>query len=132
MGVFKDSSHLQDVLGGFFELLAKDSNVGPKLLQSKLIIKFIYREPELSITIDLSNGTQAEFTFNDNVKKPTVEMSMKADVAHKFWMGELNLVMALARREMVAKGPVPKILQILPIIKPAYKLYPDYIKTKGL
>lgn len=131
MGVFKDANHLQDVIGGFFELLAVTDSIAPKLLSTKLILKFIYKEPELTITIDLS-GPKTVITFNDSEKKPTIEMTMKADIAHKFWMGDLNLVMALARREMVAKGPVPKILQILPIIKPAYKLYPEYIKTKGL
>lgn len=131
MSLFQSSAQLQDVLGGFFELLASDPNVGPKLLASKLMIKFVYREPDLSITIDLT-GEKAIFTFNDNAKKPVVEMSMKADTAHKFWLGELNLVIALARREIVAKGPIPQILKMLPIIKPAYKLYPDYIKQKGL
>ncbi len=131
MSLFKSAAELQDVLGGFFELLAKDPNVGPKLLASKLILKFVYREPDLSITIDLT-GEKAIFSFNDHAKKPIVEMSMKADTAHKFWLGELNLVIALARREMVAKGPIPQILKMLPIIKPAYKLYPDYIKQKGL
>lgn len=117
-------------MGGFFELLALDPEVGPKLLSSKLILKFVYREPDLSITIDLT-GDKMVLTFNDNEKKPIVEMSMKADTAHKFWLGELNLVIALARREMVAKGPIPKILKLLPIIKPAYKIYPEYIKEKG-
>ena len=43
-----------------------------------------------------------------------------------------NLVIALARREMVAKGPIPKILKLLPVIKPAYELYPKYLSEKGL
>lgn len=131
MATFSSSEQLQDVLGGFFQALAQDPTVGPKLLGSNLLIKFNYREPELSITIDLK-GDDVVLTFNDEEKKPEVEMTMKADTAHKFWLGKLNLVMALARREITAKGPVPKILKLLPIIKPAYKLYPEYIQTKGL
>lgn len=131
MPTFQSADQLKQVLGGFFELLAVDPNVGPKLLNSKLIIKFTYREPDASITIDLT-GDKAVFTFDDAEKKAMVEMSMKADTAHKFWLGKVNLIIALARREITAKGPVPKILKLLPIIKPAYKLYPDYIKDKGL
>ena len=127
--IFRDSSHLKQVLGGFFETLTADSNIGPKLLASKLILKFIYREPDASITIDLT-GDKAVFTFDDAVKKPIVEMGMKADTAHKFWMGDVNLVIALARREITAKGPIPSILKLLPIIKPAYKLYPEYVQGK--
>ncbi|EKD42193.1 MAG: hypothetical protein ACD_73C00277G0001 [uncultured bacterium] len=131
MGVFQNADQLKTILGDFFKLLAADSLIGPKLLDSKMVIKFIYREPDASITIDLL-GDAAVFSFDDTEKKPTVEMAMKADTAHKFWMGEVNLVIALARREITAKGPVPKILKLLPIIKPAYKLYPDYIKSKNL
>lgn len=130
MSQFKSSEQLKEVLGGFFELLGAHPEIGPKLLASKMIIKFTYREPDLSITIDLM-GEKPIFTFNDETKKPNVEMGMKADTAHRFWMGDLNLVIALARREITAKGPVPKILQLLPIIKPAYKLYPEYIKQKN-
>lgn len=131
MAAFSDSNQLKDVLGGFFELLANDEVIGPKLLGAKMIIKFNYKNPDASITIDLT-GDKAVFTFDDQDKKPQVEMSMKADTAHKFWQGKVNLVMALTRREIVAKGPVPKILKLLPIIKPAYKLYPDYISDKNL
>ena len=96
-----------------------------------MVIRFNYSEPALTITIDLT-GENPIITYDDTIKKPEVEMSMKADVAHRFWFGKVNLVIALARREMVAKGPIPKILKLLPVIKPAYELYPKYLSEKGL
>ncbi|MBI2083326.1 MAG: SCP2 sterol-binding domain-containing protein [Deltaproteobacteria bacterium] len=130
MPTFENSDRLQQVLGGFFEYLLSDPQMGPKLINSKLVLKFNYKEPDLSITVDLSRE-KPEITFNDASKSPEVEMSMKADIAHRFWMGKVNLMIALARREMVAKGPIPKILRLLPIIKPAYQMYPNYLKEKG-
>ena len=124
MATFESSEKLKEILGGFFQYLADNPEIGAKLLASKMIMKFIYSEPELAITIDLT-GEKAVITFNDEEKKAEVAMSMKADVAHRFWFG-------LARREMVAKGPIPKILKLLPIIKPAYDLYPKYLQEKGL
>lgn len=131
MPTFNSSDQLKVILGGFFKNLADDETIGKKLLDSNLILKFNYREPDASITIDLS-GDKAVFLFDDSTVKPDVEMSMKADTAHQFWLGKVNLPIALARRAITAKGPIPKILKLLPIIKPAYKLYPDYIKEKGL
>lgn len=131
MATFESSEKLKEILGGFFQYLADNPEIGAKLLASKMIMKFIYSDPELAITIDLT-GEKAVITFNDEEKKAEVAMSMKADVAHRFWFGKVNLVMALARREMVAKGPIPKILKLLPIIKPAYDLYPKYLQEKGL
>lgn len=126
MGYFKDSEDLQKRLGGFFFELVRHPEIGAKLKASKLIIRFNYKNPELSITADCTKP-EVELSFNNATTKPEVEMFMDADVAHKFWLGEVNLVMALARRQMVVKGPIPRILKLLPVIKPAYPMYKAYI-----
>ena len=58
-------------------------------------------------------------------------MTMKADFAHYFWHGKANLLQALTRREVVAKGNIPKVLKLLPILEPAYQLYPQFLSEKG-
>jgi len=131
MAYFKSSKQLQEVLGGFFERLFADPNIGPKLRVAELKVQFNYSDPNLSISADTAEEP-VELRFNDKAFKPDVELSMKADVAHRFWFGKVNLVAALTRREMVAKGPIPKILRLLPAIKPAYELYPKYLREKGL
>ena len=142
MGTFQSSDQLVEVLGGFFRHLLTHPEIGPKLVASHLILRFNYKEPDASLTVDLS-GSQPVVSGNSGKlaqgavegeapRAPEIEMSMKADVAHRFWLGQVNLVVALARREIIAKGPIPKILKLLPIIKPAFQLYPEYIKGKGL
>ncbi|MBI1909071.1 MAG: SCP2 sterol-binding domain-containing protein [Deltaproteobacteria bacterium] len=130
MATFENSAKLIEVLSGFFQFLSQDPGIGPKLLASRLILRFNYKEPEASLTVDLS-GPQVVILANDTERKPEVEMSMKADVAHRFWLGQVNLMIALTRREITAKGPIPKILKLLPIIKPAYTLYPRYLEERG-
>jgi hypothetical protein len=58
-------------------------------------------------------------------------MTMKADVAHAFWHGKVNLLSALAKKDIVAQGPIPKILKLLPTVEPLYKQYPLLLKEKG-
>jgi hypothetical protein len=130
MATFESGEKLREVIGGFFEFLTANPEMAAKLLASRMVLKFNYTEPDYAITIDLT-GEKPVITYNDSEKKPEVEMSMKADVAHRFWFGKVNLVMALARREMVARGPIPKILKLLPVIKPAYALYPKYLQERG-
>jgi len=43
----------------------------------------------------------------------------------------VNLVQALSKGEMKAKGPIPAILKLLPAIKPAYTLYPQHLREIG-
>jgi len=130
MSVFDNSEKFEEVLGGFFKLIAATPQVADKLLASKLIIRFIYSDPDLVLVIDCS-GDAVDVRVGDNETKAIVEMSMKADIAHKFWFGKVNLTMALTRRQMIAKGPVPKILKLLPAIKPTYAMYPKYLDENG-
>lgn len=130
MGLFENSEKFEEVLGGFFRQLAEEPKIADKLLKSKMIIRFNYTDPDLVIVVDCS-GDEIDVRPHDTETKATVEMSMTADVAHKFWFGKVNLTKALTRKEMIAKGPIPKILKLLPAIKPAYELYPKYLEENG-
>jgi hypothetical protein len=56
---------------------------------------------------------------------------MKADVAHRFWLGKVNISLALAKGEMRAKGPVPKILKLVPLAKSLFPRYQDSLVKAG-
>ncbi len=130
MGSFTSSEQFETMLGGFFEHLTTVPSIAEKLLASKLIIRFKYTDPDVVLVVDCS-GDALEIRRGDSETTATVEMFMTADVAHRFWFGKVNLMMALTRKQMVAKGPVPKILELLPAIKPAYQLYPTYLRENG-
>lgn len=130
MAVFKSTEKFEEVLGGFFNLIGDTPLVADKLLKSNLIIRFTYTDPDLVLLIDCS-GDKIDIHAHDTDTKAIVEMKMNADIAHKFWFGKVNLTMALTRRQMVAKGPVPKILKLLPAIKPTYAMYPKYLEENG-
>jgi putative sterol carrier protein len=130
MGLFKSSEKFEKVLGGFFNQVSDTPSVADKLLASKLIIRFTYTDPDVVIVVDCS-GDKVDVRPGDTETKAEVEMSMSADIAHKFWFGKVNLMAALTRRQMVAKGPIPKILKLLPAIKPTYTMYPKYLEDNG-
>ncbi len=129
--VFADTETLYDVLIDFYERLKADPEIGPALLGSNLCVQFVYKKPSATITID-ARGETLEIFRGDFDGTPEVTMTMNADFAHKFWHGRANLVSALTRRQVVARGNVPKTLKLLPILKPAYALYPQFLREKGL
>jgi len=65
-------------------------------------------------------------------KTPLVTMKMSGDSVHKFWLNQLNIPKALALRQVIAKGPVNKVLQVLPLLKPGKEMYPEYCKKYNL
>ncbi len=130
MGLFKDSETFENMLGGFFKLMADTPAIADKLLASDLIVRFRYSDPDVVIVVDCS-GDRIDVRPGDNETKEIVDMSMSADIAHKFWFGKVNLMAALTRKQMIAKGPIPKILKLLPAIKPSYAMYPKYLEENG-
>ena len=135
MAVFEDAAELYECIGGFFKEAAGNPDMGPKIRESELIITFNYSDPDSQITVDAKNPP-AEGQFFTIITGPSglsadVTMSMSADVAHRFWFGKVNLVQALSKGDMTARGPIPSILKLLPAIKPAYTLYPEYLTRIG-
>lgn len=130
MGLFKSSEEFEKVLAGFFRRVGEAPEVAEKLLASKLVIRFTYTDPDVVIVVDCS-GDQIDVRPGDTDSQAEVNMSMSADIAHKFWFGKVNLMSALTRKQMVAKGPIPKILKLLPAIKPTYAMYPQYLDENG-
>lgn len=130
MGLFESSEKFEEVLGGFFRHLADTPSIADKLLASKLIIRFSYTDPDVVLLVDCS-GDKLDIRPGDTETKAEVDMSMSADIAHRFWFGKVNLMAALTRKQMVAKGPIPKILKLLPAIRPSYAMYPKYLDENG-
>ena len=136
MAIFKDAEQFYETVGELMTRAKKDPKVGPKIAKSKLILQFRYTDPKAMTTINAKGKPTQPDSFVDIIHgecdlKPDVTMTMKADVAHAFWHGKVNLMAALSKKDIVAKGPIPKILKLLPAIKPLYDDYPILLKEKG-
>ena len=136
MTVFKNAEQFYETVGELMERAKTDPKVGPKIAKSKLILQFRYTDPDAMTTINARSKPTQPDAFVDIIQgdcdlKPDVTMTMKADVAHAFWHGKVNLMAALSKKEIIAKGPIPKILKLLPAIKPLYDDYPALLKEKG-
>ncbi|NLG72068.1 MAG: hypothetical protein GX495_08530 [Chloroflexi bacterium] len=136
MAVFKDSAQFYECVGELMDRAKCDPQVGPKIAKSGIIIQFRYTDPEAVTTVNARDKPKQPGAYVDVIHgpcdlKPDVIMTMKADLAHAFWHGKVNLVAALSKKEIVATGPIPKILKLLPAVQPLYKTYPMLLKEKG-
>jgi hypothetical protein len=136
MGVFRDSQQFYACVGELMDRAKSDPRGGPKIAKSGIIIQFRYAEPEAMTTINARDKPTQVGAFVDVIHgpctlKPDVVMTMRADLSHAFWHGRVNLVAALAKRDIIASGPIPKILKLLPAIEPLYQTYPALLREKG-
>ncbi|HEY9756039.1 MAG TPA: SCP2 sterol-binding domain-containing protein [Oculatellaceae cyanobacterium] len=127
MPVFADTNELYAVMTELWAQIKADPVMSHELLKSQLIVRFHYKEPEGYITVDGSDGKEIKITLGDCDAKPIVELTMKSDVAHAFWSGKENPAVALLNGKMMSKGPVNKALALLPVVKPAFQLYPSIV-----
>ena len=136
MPTFRDSQQFYACVGELMDRAKSDPRVGPKIARSGIIIQFRYTQPDATTTINARGTPSQPGAFVDVIHgacalKPDVVMTMTADISHAFWHGKVNLVAALAKRTIVATGPIPKILKLLPAIEPLYKAYPALLREKG-
>lgn len=128
MGTFTTADDIYECIGSLFTWAGEHKELAPKFKELGIVIRMSYTEPEAKITIDTKT---LEWTRGEDGRTPDVEFFMKGDVGHRFWLGKVNLLVALAKRDVVAKGPITKIMKILPILKPMYEHYPKILKQKG-
>ena len=133
MPYFDDINPFYDLLVGVFDELMQDDVIRQKALDSKLLVKFAYNSPVGEYWIDC-RGDKVEVYPGGPPEEMTPDacLSMELDTAHAFWCGQLNLLGALSSGDIQADGSVPKLLKMLPVIKPAYAIYVNLLKEKGL
>jgi putative sterol carrier protein len=118
-------------IGRLFEELAEDDELSPKFRRANTIVQYQYRNPESQVTVDLREDSDGQVDCGETDLEPEVIMSMEADTAHKFWLGKVNVTVALARGQMKAKGPVAKILKLVPLVKPVFPRYKAQLEQAG-
>lgn len=130
MPYFKDADEVYAYIGKLFEDLMEDEELGSKFENANTVVQYRYRDPESQITVDLRPGG-GSVDFGPTELAPEVVMSMEADTAHRFWLGKVNITIALARGQIKAKGPVAKILKLVPLVKPVFPRYRQMLEDGG-
>lgn len=131
MAVFKDADEVYAYIGKLFQDLTDDEELAPKFRKANTVVQYVYRDPESTITVKLREGEDGQVDLGETTLDPEVVMSMEADTAHRFWLGDVNVTVALARGQMKAKGPVAKILKLVPLTKPVFPRYRKMLEDAG-
>lgn len=121
MTTFSDADEVYRYIGGVFRIAADHPEIGPRMRAANITMQVNYSDPAASLTIRFQEPMEViEGGQDDNAD---VRLSMPADIAHKYWRGEYNLAVGLAKGQVKAKGPVNKILKLVPITKPLFPIY---------
>jgi putative sterol carrier protein len=128
MSYFADDTEAYAYLAGVFRQAADHPEVGPALAGAGITLQLQYSDPDCQTTVRLQDPV--EVIEGDTDVQPDVTLILSADDADKYWRGELNLAVALAKKRARSKGPVNKILKLVPLTKPMFPIYREMVTTK--
>jgi putative sterol carrier protein len=103
MPFFSDEAEVYRYLGGVFEQ-AKQTDAGPKLASADIDLQIYYSDPDSQLLVTMRGDNIGVHSGEEN-EDADVKLYMPADIADKFWRGEYNLAVGLAKGQVKAKGP---------------------------
>lgn len=120
---FKDADEVRHFIGSVFQVGFDDAEVGPRMRDTGIVVKFEFTEPDADLVVDM--GRQ-EIGDGTGMAAPQATMKMTADTGSAYWQGKVNLPMAMARGRIKVDGNVASLLKLAPLGK---RLFPKYVAT---
>ncbi len=132
---FRSATEFQEVMDQVFDIMSTDDEMGPKLRDAETPQRFEFPDVDLVVNItyapEISDGQHLRWVWSDDVDwEPAVGMKMNADVANRYFQGEENVAMAIARRRIKTSGDVKKALSLIPITKPIFARYRELVEER--
>lgn len=132
MAVFGSTEELYDVLLPFYNTLVTDPVIGPQFAKANTSFRIRHHDPDGVFLLEAtSEPVEIYHAAEADGREAAVELTMSGDDGHRFWLGELNLPMALARKKIKVDGGVTKLLGLVPAMQPAYGAYRQYLDGLG-
>jgi hypothetical protein len=131
MATFKDTDEVYAVQGRFLAEVTNDPQLKAKFVGANTSFLVNYTEPEAHILVDCTQDPPVVTTGVPADTKAEIGLRMGADEGHKFWLGQLNMTAAMARRKVAISGSMAKAMKLLPAMKPAFPRYKAFLQANG-
>jgi hypothetical protein len=133
MGVeFRSEKEFRTVIDRVFSMMSEDPDMGPKLRDADVPQRFEFTDVDLVLNIRAArSGEEGNlyWEWSDDVDwEPKVRMAMSSETANRYFQGKENVAMALARRRIKSGGDVKAALSLIPITKPIYARYREFLE----
>jgi hypothetical protein len=134
MTEFQSPTEFREVMDRAFTLMSTDPEMGPKLRDARVPQRFEFPDQDAVVNITYHEGGgehNLRWEWSDEVDwEPKVKMSMSSETANKYFQGKENVAVALARRRIKSGGDVKAALSLIPITKPIYARYREYLERE--
>jgi hypothetical protein len=131
---FESAKDLREAIDQVFSMMDADPDMGPKLRDADTPQRFEFSDFDIVVNIRAAREDEPgnlHWEWSDDVDwKPKVQMTMSSEVANRYFQGKENVARAVARRRIKTGGDVKAALALIPITKPIYEQYRDYVERE--
>ena len=131
---FSSEDEFVEVIDAVFSMMDDDPDMGPKLRDADVPQRFEFTDLDLVVNIRAASDGEdgnLHWEWSDEVDwDPKVKMAMSSETANKYFQGKENVAVAIARRRIKTSGDVKAALALIPITKPIYDQYRDYVERE--
>ena len=136
MAVFPDVETAKKCLGGMFDMIAADENLGPRFANLAAKVRFEFVDPDFNIMLDMTKpdeqGRPITVIKGECDIEPDAVLKFDCDFAHTFFQGKANVLLGVMKRKIVvSKGSVDELEKIIPAMKSAFAKYPGMLEQLG-
>ena len=131
---FESAKELREVIDAVFTMMDSDPEMGPKLREADTPQRFEFSDFDAVVnvrgTTDDEDGN-LHWVWSDDVDwESKVQMTFSSEVANRYFQGKENVPMAVARRRIKTSGDLKAALALIPITKPIYAQYREYLERE--
>jgi hypothetical protein len=132
---FKSPAEFREVMDKVFTLMSTDPDMGPKLRDAETPQRFEFPDVDMVVNLtfaeEAADGQYLRWEWSDEIGwDPLVQMKMDSDVANRYFQGEENIAIAIARRRVKASGDVKRALNLVPITKAVFPKYKELLEEE--
>lgn len=129
--MFNSPAEVEATQAEFLKELLREEAVAAKVRDANVSFVLSYSDPTCSIHVDCV-PSPAVVSFSSGEQPADVELKMSAENGHLMWLGELNMMGAMARRKIKVKGNAAKMMGLLPMMSMATPRYREFCKQRGM
>ena len=131
MSTFATADEVYATIGTFMQEVTREPDMRPKFVAAQTSFRVTYTDPAAVMTVDCTQDPPV-VTLGESDTPAEIDLGMSADDGHAFWMGQLNMTVALAKKKVRVAGPMSKMMKLLPAMRPAFPKYRAFIAERGV
>ncbi|MGW3951272.1 hypothetical protein ACWEKM_10090 [Streptomyces sp. NPDC004752] len=128
MSTFSSGELAAEVFGQLFTVLLKDEEFVTRARREQLTVRLVHTKPDCRLYVSPDEVIVGE----GGPQTAAITLKMSCDTAHALWMGRLMVPVAIATGRLRIRGKVAKVLELVPMLRPAFDRYPDIAAGFGV